>query len=116
MGKISVGLGVIATLIFYNLDRTYFWITLITTGLTFWTLGIMHNFALESAKAWKNRVIKNKELEGASPEEIERVKNLPLEITPEDTQSVPNGITWLNMIFSFAIYVLLIIGVVKRFF
>ena len=76
----------------------------------------MHNDALESAKVWRNRILKDKELEGASPEEIERIKNLPIEITPDDTQLVPNQITWLNMISSVGIYILLIIGVVKRFF
>jgi hypothetical protein len=116
MGKITVGLGILASLIFYNLDRTLFWTTLVTTALTFWTLGIMHNYAYESAKAWKNRIIENKELEGASPEEIKRVKNLPIKITVEDTQQAPNGLTWLNMIFSFGIYLLLIIGIIKRFF
>lgn len=116
MGKITIGLGIVATIIFYGVDSSFFWTTLVTTGLAFWSVGIMHNFAMESAKAWKNRIVENKGLEGASIEEIERIKNLPLNITNHDLQAVPNWLTWLNMIFSVGIYVLLIIGIVKRFF
>ncbi len=73
----------------------------------------MHNFAMESAKKKREIIIENKEYEGASPEELYRIKNLPIKISKYDADIVPNWLAALNMIFSIAIYIFLIIAIVK---
>lgn len=114
MWKITTGLGVIAAILFYNVDTAFFWITLFITILTFWSAGVMHNYAMESAKAWRARIIENKMHEGASPEEIEQIKQIQLNINENDLHSVPNWLTIVNMIFSFGTYLMLIVAIVKR--
>lgn len=114
-GKITIGLAIVATTIFYGTDSALFWATLATTVMTFWSVGIMHNFAMDSAKARRKRIIDNKIYEQADDKEINRIKDLPINIEYADLRSVPNWLTWLNLIFSIGIYVLLTIGIYKRF-
>jgi hypothetical protein len=112
-GKINLIIGIITTLIFFWIDSMLIWLSLGTTILIFWSFGVIHNFAMNSARERRKLIIENKGHEGASPEEIERVKNLPIHISSGDLNIVPNWLTTLNMIFSLAIYVLLIVAIIK---
>ena len=112
-GLINLIIGILTTLIYYWIDSSLIWLSIGTTILIFWSFGIMHNFALNSARETRKIIIENKGHEGASPEEIERVKNLPIQISSGDMYMVPNWLTQLNMIFSLTIYVLLIVAIIK---
>jgi len=112
-GFINLFIGVLTTLIYYWEDSNLVWLSLGTTILIFLSFGIMHNYAMRSAKEKRRKIIVNKGLEGASVEEIERVKNLPIHISNEDINIVPNWLSQLNMLFTIAIYILLIVAIIK---
>jgi len=115
-GKINLVIGVLSTLIFYWIDSKIIWLSLVTTILIFWSFGIMHNFAMNSARERRELIIENKVLEGASPEEIERVKNFPIHISSGDLNFVPNWLITLNLLFSLAIYILFVVAIIKVIF
>lgn len=112
-GKINLIIGIITTLILFWIDSKLIWVSLGITILIFWSFGVMQNFALNSARERWELIIENKGHEGDSREEIERVKNLPIHIINRDLKAVPDWLATLNMIFSLAIYVLLIVAIIK---
>lgn len=112
-GKISLIVGVISILLFYEMDYiSLFWISVAITIVAFWSYGVMHNFAFDSAKDRRKRRIENKkELDL----EINSIEELPIKIGKSDVNVVPNWLTLLNMIFSIALYLLLFIALFKFF-
>lgn len=115
-GLINLIIGILTTLIYYWIDSTLIWLSLGTTILIFWSFGVMHNFAMNSARERRKIIVENKVYEGATHAEIERVENLPIHISSGDLNIVPNWLTHLNMIFSLTIYVLLIVAITKVIF
>jgi len=115
-GKISIIIGILTTLIFYWIDSKLGWYSFGTTMLIFWTFGIMHNYAMNSARSKRETIIQNKIIEGSSAKELQRVKDLPINISKGDLNIVPDWLSMLNMIFSLIIYVLLIVSIFKAIF
>lgn len=111
-GKITIGLGIVATIMFNYIGATLFWVTLGAAVLTFWSVGVMHNFAMDSARARRMEMIQNMIFDRADDNEISRIKRLPINISA-DLGAVPNWLTWLNMIFSIATSVLFAIAIYK---
>lgn len=115
-GKINLFIGILTTLIFYWIESKIVWFSFGMTILIFWTFGIMHNYAMNSARNKRELILQNKLLEGYSAEELKRVKDLPVKINKGDLNNVPDLISMLNMIFSLIIYVLLLVAIYKTIF
>jgi hypothetical protein len=115
MGKVTIAVGIVAAILFWGLDDIYFWVTVLTTALAFWSFGVMHNFAMDSAKANRTTIIDNKKYDGASNDEIERIRNMPINIKKADLRVVPNWLALANMICSTGVIILFIIAILKRF-
>jgi hypothetical protein len=65
---------------------------------------------MTSAKRRRDRLRENTFLEGGSPEDIERIDNTPIHPSTYDAISIPDWLSYLNMLFSLAGFVLLISG------
>ncbi len=95
MGWFSVLLPGIAAFLFFKMDHTVLMVISIIIAIgCFWSWGIMHNYATELAK---RRVNCTGEF---------------YDITDREAEAVPDWITYVNMILSFAGLVLLIIAIV----
>jgi hypothetical protein len=113
-GKVSFIIGTAATALLYLAESTFlFWVSLVVTVILFWSWGIMHNYAFSYAKMRRERIIQNKELEGSTLEDINKIRSLPISVSTADMEAVPNYITLINMIASIASVVLLLIGLIK---
>lgn len=115
-GKISLIIGILTTLILYWVDSNLVWFSFGTTILIFWTFGIMHNYAMNWARSKRENILRNKLLEGCSAEEIQKVKDLPININKGDLNIVPDWLSMLNLIFSLIIYILLLVAIYKTIF
>lgn len=65
----------------------------------FWSWGVMHNHAVEAAETREERTGGREKYSGGF-----------FDFTRQEVDSVPNGITWVNMFTFFAAVILLIIG------
>lgn len=93
MGWLSILLSAIAAILFYRTGHLALMVFAIIAVLgNFWTFGVMHNFATEVAKRRPN-------YNGGF-----------YDITRQEAASVPDWISWANMVFSLAGLILLIIG------
>jgi len=95
MGWLSVVICALAAYTQYKLDHTALMILAIIAAVgSFWSWGIMHNYAVEAARrrlSYTGRFY---------------------DFTEGEVESVPNWITLINMIFSLGGLVLLIVGVI----
>jgi hypothetical protein len=95
MGCLSVLLAGVAAFLLFRTGHTVLMILAIVVGVgCFWSWGIMHNYATEAAKHRPNYT-------GGF-----------CDITGREAQAVPNWISMVNMLFSLAGLVLLVIGIV----
>ena len=94
MGWIPVVLGLAACVLLYGTEnQVVFWLAVFTAVGTFWSYGVMHNFATEAAKRRSS------------------YKGKFYDITAKETDSVPNSIAGMNLLFSLASIGLLMYGV-----
>ena len=96
MGFLPVGTSALAAIIFYaRSDIKLMCLAIAAAILSFWTYGIMHNFAVEAAK---NRL----SFRGGFGD-----------FRPEEVQSVTNGLALANLIASLVGFCVLVIAVVR---
>jgi hypothetical protein len=91
-----------------------FWLAVVTAAISFWTLGVMHNYAMNSAKLRNDRLAENMTAEGRRREEVARVKSRTIVIGPGDLDAVPNGLALVDMVATVAGVALLGCGLVIR--
>ena len=97
MGKVFVILGIITSFLFWNLSSYILLIlSVIFTIGTFWSWGIMYNYAVKKAKMRKTYT--------------ERF----YDFTKSEAESVPDWITRINMFTSLTIVILFIIGAIMK--
>ncbi len=115
-GLISVIIAILASIAFYGTGHPIlFGISIITVILCFWSWGVMHNYAIKSAKTRWDRMRENMILEARPQENIDCIDNTPIHIASADVNAVPDWLARLNMIFTFIGVVLLIWGLIIRF-
>ena len=115
-GKIGVIIGILATIVLYGTGHPIlFWLAIAAVAVDFWSWGIMHNYAMLSAKAKVERLRENMVYEGRSPEEISRLDQIPIKVSNADLEAVPNSWTMINMAATIGSLMLLIVGLVVRF-
>lgn len=116
-GLISVIISILAAITFFGTGNPFlFWVCVIIALLSFWSWGIMHNYAMKSAKARWNHVRENMIQEGRAKEEIDRLDNTPINPSIGDVNAVPDWLATINMLISVAGIGLLIFGIIVRFF
>ena len=113
MGGIINGIiGIIAAVILYRTQHTItFGMCILSTGANIWSSGIMHNYAMELAKDRVDRLKWNMEYEGRSAEEIKRLDHIIIRPSTREIASVPNWLSWINMISAFFNVAFLIFGI-----
>lgn len=115
-GWISVIASLIATILLYGTEHLYLFIFAILIAIAcFWTFGIMHNYATNSAKARHDRILENMKWEGRSKEEITAFDNRIINPSPQDVDVVPDKLAFINMIVSITGYILLLIAVYLKY-
>lgn len=98
MGWFQVAIGVVACFLLYSAGNWIaFWVAAVATVGTIWSLGIMHNYATESAK-------RSSSYKGGFHD-----------FTAKDTDAVPNSIAGLNLLFSIVSIGLLLYGAYAKF-
>jgi hypothetical protein len=91
MGWLSPLPGAVASRLLYRGGHsTLMWLAILSTIGSFWSWGIMHNFAVEEAKRCKS------------------YSGSFTDFTKAEALSVPDGITRVNMLFTLIIVVFLI--------
>jgi hypothetical protein len=91
-----------------------FGLAVVVSVISFWTLGLMHNFAADSAKSQNDRLIENMAAEGRSNEEIERVNSRIIRYSSADLNAVPNSLAMVDMIATAVGAILLVCGLAIR--
>jgi len=116
-GLISVIISVLAAIAFFDIGHRFlFWLCVAITVVSFWSWGVMHNYAMNSAKARWDQIRENVIQEGGSPEEIARLDSTPIHLSNGDVNAVPDWLATVNMLVTFACFGLLIWGIIIRFF
>ena len=111
-----MAINALAAIAFYGTGKHFlFWLCIIVAAISLWSWGIMHNYAMESAKTRWDRLRENMIAEGRSAEEINRLDNTPIHLSNVDINSVPDWITMVNMVVTFAGLGLLVWGIIERF-
>ena len=99
MGWLPVVLGLVSGYLFGRKEHPFlFWLSIISAILAFWSLGIMHNFAFNIARARREQILKNMRSEGIKKEEIETLESYPIKLSVNDTQAAPDWATRINLI------------------
>jgi len=115
-GWISVVAGLLAAIFLYGTASSYlFLFAILITIANFWSFGIMHNYAINSAKSRHDRILENMKFEGRSSEEITAFDNKIIRPSPHDVNAVPNKLAFINMIASIIGYVLLLLAVYFKY-
>jgi hypothetical protein len=115
-GWISVIASLIATILLYGTGHLYLFIfAILITIACFWTFGIMHNYATNSAKSRHDRILENMKLEGRSEEEITASDSRIISSSPHDVNAVPDKLAFINMIISITGYGLLLIAIYLKY-
>ena len=106
-GWITIGISVLAAYSFYRIDQIFLMIlSIANAGLSFWSFGVMHNYASGGRKSKAEILRENMRREGRLDEQAEeRLNKLTRSINPS---AAPNWVTSINMV-SFVIAVGLII-------
>lgn len=96
MGFLPVLASVIAGTIFYGrADTKLMWAAIVAGVFALWTLGIMHNFAVEAARR------------------RETYKGGFGDFSVEEAGSVPNGLALANMASSLCAFILFVVAIVR---
>ena len=75
-GWITIGISALATYSFYRIDQTFLMIlSIANTGLSFWSFGVMHNYALDTSKSKAKILRENMRVEGRLDEQAEKRLN-----------------------------------------
>lgn len=116
-GLISVIISVLAAIAFFGTGHPFlFWLCVAIAVASFWSWGVMHNYALNSAKARWDQIRENMIQEGRSPGEIDRLDSAPIHVSTGDVNAVPDWLARVNMLVTVAGLGLLIWGIIVRFF
>ena len=111
-GWISVISSLIATILLYGTGHLYLFIfSILITIACFWSFGIMHNYAVTSAKSRHDRVLENMKLDGRSEAEIATYDNRIISPSTHDVNAVPDKLAFVNMLISIVGYILLLIAI-----
>jgi hypothetical protein len=98
MGWLHIAIGIIACLLLYSTENWIaFWVAVVAAMGSFWSLGIMHNFATESAKRRPS------------------YKGGFCDLTAGEANAAPNWATLVNLLFSILSIGLLLYGVYAKF-
>jgi hypothetical protein len=98
MGWFGAAAGVAASILFYRVGNSgLMWSAIIATVVSFWSWGIMHNQAVEAAKARGN------------------YRGGFFDLTERDLRAVSDRLTLLNMVASLAAVGFLITSVILSF-
>jgi len=99
-------------LVFYGTSHSFlFWLSVSVGILGFWSFGVMHNFAMASAKSRYDRLAVNMFAEGRSAEDVARLDALIVRPNNADIEAVPSWITLVDMAAAAAALVLLVWGI-----
>lgn len=93
-----------------------FWLAVSVSIVSIWTLGIMHNYALNSARIRNEMLASNMAHDGRSKEDVEKVKDRIIRLGPRDLDTVPNGLAMVDMLATIVGFILFISGAVVRLF
>ena len=116
-GLISVIISVLAAVAFYGTGHPFlFSVCVVIAVLSFWSWGVMHNYAMNSAKARWDSIRENMIQEGRTPEEMNRLESTPIHLTYADVNAIPDWLAMVNMFVTFAGIGMLIWGIFVRFF
>jgi hypothetical protein len=97
MGWLAVVSGAIATALFWSDDQSWLLILAAIAAVgSLWSYGVMHNFAVESARRRQN-------YSGAF-----------YDFRVRDLDAVPNWLAKVNFLFSVGAFILLIVAVVMK--
>lgn len=111
-GLVSLIIAILAAIAYYGTGHPFlFWLCVILSIASLWIWGIMHNFAMDSAKAKRDNLLKYMVGEGRSPKEIERLDTSPIRISKSDINTVPNWLSWMSMTLTAIGVVLLIVRI-----
>jgi hypothetical protein len=105
-GWITIAINGVAAYLFYSIELSSLMILSIVNGIiSFWSFGVMSNYAINSVTSKAETLRKNMELEGSLDEEAEeRLEKLRGSSNPD---AVPNWLTVINML-TFVIGIILL--------
>jgi len=113
-GWITLILGCFTSYIFFK-ETNYIFLVLsaVTTIVSFWSFGVMHNYAMDSAVYRIDRLKENFKHEGRPQEEIDRLDRIIINPTEKDLNNIPDVLTYINMGSSIMVIVFFIIMIIK---
>ena len=115
-GLISVIICVLAVVGFYGTGHPILFSLSIASGIVaFWSWGVMHNYATESAKSRHDMMLESMRAEDRPEDEIARFDSCIIDPGPADVNAVPNWLATVNMVATLVGVVLLISGAIVRF-
>lgn len=115
-GWISVISSLLAAILLYGTGPSYLFIfAILITIACFWTFGIMHNYAINSAKSRHDRILENMRIEGRSEKEITAFDNRIIKPALDDVSAVPDKLAFVNVIVSITGYILLLLAVYFKY-
>ncbi|WP_043807903.1 hypothetical protein [Desulfatibacillum aliphaticivorans] len=114
-GWIGTLIGGLSVVSFYGTGhKVLFWISVTATILIFWSWGIMHNFAMKSAKFRWDLARKIMIHEERPIQEIEEMDRTPIPITSADLDAVPDMLAIFNFFANVVGAGLLVCGIILR--
>jgi hypothetical protein len=115
-GLISVIICVLAATAFYGRGHpVLFWLSVVIAIISFWSWGIMHNFATQSAKRRHDQALSIMRSLGQPEEEIAQFDSQIISSDVPDMDAVPNWLTAVNMLATLSGIILLVWGAIIRF-
>jgi hypothetical protein len=82
--------------------------------LNLWSHGVMHNYAMNSAKARHDMIRQNMVADGVSQDELDRHDMTPIKPDHRDAETAPDWFVWVSLLAQLGGVVLLIVGIVIR--
>jgi hypothetical protein len=112
-GWINVIISAIAAYSFYRIDSMVLMaIAIANCILSFWSFGVMHNYASEARRSQANRLRQNMELEGRL--DSDATKRLDKFERSVDPRAVPNWISTISMVsFLFGVILLIVFFIIR---
>ena len=100
-GWITIGISVLAAHSFYRIDQTFLMIlSIANAGLSFWSFGVMHNYASGDSKSKAEILRENMRLEERLDEQAEeRLNKLARSINPSAAPSWVTSISMVSFVF-----------------
>jgi hypothetical protein len=98
MGWLPALCATIAALLFKGMGYGWpFWVSVAVGISSFWSYGVMHNFAYGASLRRRQELMQEMVQDGADIDQIEMIRNMGIEISEEDAQSAPNWATYIAM-------------------